>query len=129
MGLGNTAKKLQTLADTAEKLYSRVTEIREQVIATQETVKATSERMDRVEAELAEQRAILDELADKEGIDVESVIAGAHIAEAETTSDAVGEDAADPATEDSSTEPTDDESTADGSESPVDEDGTSTTRD
>jgi DNA anti-recombination protein RmuC len=128
MGLGNTAKKLQTLADTAEKLYSRVTEIREQVRETQATVQETSDRVDRMEAELAEQRAILDELADREGIDVDSVIAGAHIAEAEATSTAVGDEDTDAdADVDAGQEATstDDASEGDdGQEIPVDENAT-----
>lgn len=112
MGLGSTAKKVQTVADTAEKLYVRVNEMREQVEQLRQTVSTTEERLERVEAELAEQRALVAALAEERGVDVESVLAdveaptdpddaerdlarGADEPEAGTTSADDDEDAAD----------------------------------
>jgi len=46
MGLGSTAKKLQTVADIAEKLYAKVNEIRERVEAMQGAVQSTEERVE-----------------------------------------------------------------------------------
>jgi len=95
MGLGSTAKKLQTLADTAEKLYSRMNDLRTQLVETQETVQESTERLDRLESEMAEQRAVLDALAREQGLDVETISAEAHISEAETAADeAAGEEGA-----------------------------------
>jgi len=83
MPLGSTAKKLQKVANTAEDVYGRLAELREQVLETQETVEETSRRIDRLEAEAAEQRALLEAIAEDLGIDLDAVTARAHIGEAE----------------------------------------------
>ncbi|UIO99241.1 DUF5798 family protein [Halobaculum sp. CBA1158] len=74
MGLGSTAKKLQTVADLAEKLYAKVNEIRERVEAMQGAVQTTEERVKTLERDLAEQRAIVEAMAEAEGIDVAAVV-------------------------------------------------------
>lgn len=93
MGIGGTAKKLQKVAEMGEELYKRINDLRAQVSEMRETVTATHERVDRLENEVAEQRAILKALAEHEGIDVDALIAEAHITEAEsdTTTDAGGD--------------------------------------
>lgn len=83
MGLGSTARKLQKVADFAEDLYKRLNELRDQVKEMQSTVVATKERVERLEAENREQRALLEEIAREQGIDLDAVTAKAHIAEAE----------------------------------------------
>ncbi|MEF8780177.1 MAG: DUF5798 family protein [Haloferacaceae archaeon] len=94
MGLGGTAKKIQTLADTAEKMYTRMNDLREQVQATQESVTDTTRRVKRLENEMAEQRALLNAVAKELDVDVEKVSAEAHILNAEETEgDATGEEA------------------------------------
>jgi septal ring factor EnvC (AmiA/AmiB activator) len=103
MGIGGTAKKLQKVAEMGEELYKRINDLRTQVSEMRETVTATHERVDRLENEVAEQRAILQALAEQEGIDVESLIAEAHISEAESDvtveTDDTHEDTDDPAEE------------------------------
>lgn len=74
MGFGSTAKKIQTVADTAEQLYAKVNEVRQQVEEMRETVTTTEERVERLEGELAEQRALVAALAEEQGIDPESVV-------------------------------------------------------
>jgi chromosome segregation ATPase len=93
MGIGGTAKKLQKVAEMGEELYKRINDLRAQVAEMRETVTATHNRVDRLEKEVAEQRAILQALAEREGIDVDALIAEAHISEAESgvTADAGGE--------------------------------------
>jgi chromosome segregation ATPase len=83
MGIGGTAKKLQKVAEMGEELYKRINDLREQVNEMRETVTATHDRVDVLESEVAEQRAILEALARKEGIDLDAVVAEAHITEAE----------------------------------------------
>lgn len=83
MGLGNTAKKLQRVADMAEKLYQKIDELRSQVNEVKEHVETTSRNVERIERDLDEQRAILDALAREQGIDVDSLMAEAAIEEAE----------------------------------------------
>ncbi|WP_458189825.1 DUF5798 family protein [Haladaptatus sp. NG-WS-4] len=74
MGLGSTAKKIQKVADTAEKLYAKLNELREQVLAIRDSLEATDERVQHLETENAKQRALIEALAEEQGIDVETVI-------------------------------------------------------
>ncbi|MFB6068374.1 MAG: DUF5798 family protein [Halobacterium sp.] len=83
MGFGSTAKKLQKVADTAEELYGRINDLKEQMREMQQTVNGTSERVERLEREVHEQRAILERLAEQDGIDVAAVTADVHITDAE----------------------------------------------
>ncbi len=83
MGFGDTAKKIQTLADRAERTYQKINELREEVEETQTTVLDTSERVQKLENEMAEQRAVLDAVAREVGVDLESVSTEAHITDAE----------------------------------------------
>lgn len=83
MGFGDTAKKIQTLADKAERTYQKINELRSEVEETQTTVLDTSERVQQLENEMAEQRAVLDAVAREVGVDLESVSTEAHITEAE----------------------------------------------
>lgn len=82
MNITGTAKKIQMLADMAEKTYQKLNELRTEVEHTQETVNATSERVQKMENEMAEQRAILDAVAREVGVDLDSVSTDTHIDEA-----------------------------------------------
>ncbi|MFC6825583.1 DUF5798 family protein [Halopelagius fulvigenes] len=101
MGLGGTAKKLQKVAEMAEDVYARLNDLRDQIHAMRETVDETKDRVDTLETESAEQRAILEAIAEEQGIDVETVTATAHIkeAEADETAGAGDADAADAPTD------------------------------
>ncbi|MGM0448174.1 MAG: DUF5798 family protein [Methanobacteriota archaeon] len=83
MGFGDTAKKIQTLADRAERTYKKISELRDEVDETQETVIDTSERVKTLENEMAEQRAVLDAVAEEVGVDLARVSTEAHITDAE----------------------------------------------
>lgn len=110
MGLGSTAKTIQRVADMGEKVYSRLNDVRDQLTELRSTVQTTDERVAQLEFELVEQRAILDAVAEQQGVDVESVIAESHIDEAEgvdqapatdddaadSSSSSVADDASDP---------------------------------
>jgi hypothetical protein len=87
MGIGGTAKKIQKVAEMAEDVYKKLNELREQVVEMRETVGETKARVDNLEAENAEQRAILEAIAEEQGIDLDAVIADAHITEAEEADD------------------------------------------
>ncbi|OYR53551.1 DUF5798 family protein [Halorubrum halodurans] len=87
MGFGDTAKRIQTLADKAERTYQKINELRSEVEETQTTVLDTSERVQALENEMAEQRAVLDAIAREVGVDLDSVSTEAHIAEAEAAGD------------------------------------------
>ncbi|MFB6297389.1 MAG: DUF5798 family protein [Salinirussus sp.] len=87
MGLGDTAKKLQTVIDAAEKLYSRMNEVIERLSTLREEVETTSHQIDALERELAEQRVLVEAIADCEGIDVEAVLENADLPEVDATTD------------------------------------------
>ncbi len=74
MGLGGTAKKLQKVMDAAEQLYSKMNEVITELREVQSEVETTSEQVDRIKRDLAEQRALLEAVAEQQGIDVETVI-------------------------------------------------------
>lgn len=93
MGLGSTAKKIQKVADTAEKLYAKLNELREQVLAIRDSLEATDGRVQQLEIENAEQKALIEALAREQGIDVESVLDDVE------TPDSVEEKVADDGTE------------------------------
>jgi septal ring factor EnvC (AmiA/AmiB activator) len=94
MGLGSATKKIQQVADTAEKLYEKLNELRAQVSAMREDVTETRQRVDAMEHQVDRQAVLLEALAEKEGIDVDRLYAEAAIEEAEPIPDAEGEDTA-----------------------------------
>lgn len=76
MGLGGTAQKLQKVASMAEDVYAKLNEVRQQLVELNETV-------DSIDRRTVENRALIERLAEQQGIDVESVLAEAAIEEAE----------------------------------------------
>ncbi|MDR9380845.1 MAG: DUF5798 family protein [Natronomonas sp.] len=96
MGLGGATRKLQKVADMGEELYSRISELREQMLEVHETVKETDKRVATLENKVDGQTAIIEALADSEGIDVDELLTETAIEEAEPEGcDEVGDDAAD----------------------------------
>ena len=72
--IGGAGKKLGTMVELAEELYERVNELRSRLEAVDETVESTADRVESIEREAAEQRAILEAMAEAQGIDVEVVV-------------------------------------------------------
>lgn len=87
MGLGSTAKKIQTVADTAEKMYRRLNALRKEVESTKRTVEETGERVETLETEIAEQRVILAALGEELDVDIEAAVDDAAVG-AESDGDA-----------------------------------------
>lgn len=83
MGLGSTAKKLQTLAERAEQLYTQLKALQERVIELEESVDATTDRVAELENDSEKQLVLLKAIAREHDIDVEQVLAEAAIDEAE----------------------------------------------
>ncbi len=111
MGLGSTTKKIQMLADTAEKMFHRLNEVREQVETTQTTVQDTGDRVQQLETEVVEQRAILEAIATDLDIDLDAVSADAHINDAEAADAEAVEDTETSAADDAATPDGDDTET------------------
>ena len=79
MGLGSTAKKIQTVADTAEKMYRRLNALRKEVESTKRTVEDTGGRVQSLEAEVAEQRVILEAIGEELDVDIEAAVDSAEL--------------------------------------------------
>jgi len=104
MGLGSATKKIQQIADTAEKLYERLNELRAQVNAMREDIAETRTQVDAMEHRVDRQAVLLEALAEKEGIDVDQLYAGAAIEEAEPATGEVSEVVAEAEADGSTTE-------------------------
>lgn len=74
MVLGGASQKISTIVELAEELYEKVTELREQLAATRETLDGVDDRVRGLEREADEQRAILEAVAAAQGIDVDDVL-------------------------------------------------------
>lgn len=83
MGLGGATKKLQKVADMGDELYGKINELRDQILEMRATVQHTHERVEALENKVDQQGAILEALAAKEGIDVDTILTEVAIEEAE----------------------------------------------
>lgn len=83
MGLGGATKKLQKVADMGDELYGKINELREQVVEMRVTVQDTNRRVAALENKVDQQAAVLEALAEEEGIDVDAVLTEVAIQEAE----------------------------------------------
>ncbi len=93
MGLGSTAKKIQMLSDSAEKMYRQVQEMQGRIVGLEEEVDETHETVTRLDDRVAEQRALLVAIAEEQGLDAEAILADAAIEEAEPTAEGASADA------------------------------------
>lgn len=89
MGLGSTAKKIQLVSEKAEQMYKQVQELQQRIIGLEGAVDETHDTVTDLETDIAQQRALLEALAEDRGLDTEAIIAGAAIDDAEA---ADGED-------------------------------------
>jgi len=83
MGLGSTAKKIQMLSDSAEKMYRQVQEMQGRIVGLEEEVDETHKTVTKLDDRVAEQRALLVAIAEKQGLDAEAILAEAAIEDAE----------------------------------------------
>ena len=94
MPLGGVTDKVQKILDTAEELYQRVMELREQMMEVSETVQETDRKVEALENKVDHQSAILEALAEREGVDVDELVTEVAIEEAEPDEATDGNDAA-----------------------------------
>ena len=117
MPFGDTAKKISRVADIAEKLYERLNQVIEQVQDVRERVEDTSDQIESMDRELAEQRVIVEALAEQEGIDTDALVAE-QLPDPEPEADGDGEstaaDGASASADDGATSTTDDGTTDGG---------------
>jgi len=100
MGLGSTAKKLQKIADMADDLYRKLNEQKEQLQELRNTVEETSDRVEGIDREQAEQRALLEAIAEEQGLDTDAILTEAVIEDAEAAADDQPADGAAPTADD-----------------------------
>jgi TolA-binding protein len=87
MGFGSTAKKLQKVADIADDLYAKVNEQREQLQELRSSVETTSDHVEAIDQEQTKQRALLEALAEEQGLDTDAILAETEINDSEPTAD------------------------------------------
>ena len=97
MNITKTKKRIQRLIKVAEESYKKITQLMEQMDRLQTDLETTSEQVDHIEYELAEQRVLLEAVAEQEGVDVETLLAEAELppepdSETERQDDEEGED-------------------------------------
>ena len=85
MPFGDTAKKIQRLSTLAEQTYEKLNQLVSQLQDLRERVESTSDQIESMDRELAEQRAIVEALAAEQGVDVDEVVASVHADEADET--------------------------------------------
>ncbi len=94
MDIAGTKKKIQRVVKVAEETYKKINEVIEQVEQLREDLEKTSEQVDHIEREQAEQRALLESLAEEQGLDVDGILEDVEYPERlqETDSEAEAED-------------------------------------
>lgn len=95
MGLGSTTKKIQMMADKAEQLYAQLNEVKKQLEDLRVKVDRTHDTVSDLEIKHEQNRAILEALAEQQGVDVEKVITEASIENVEDPGSAAGAPAED----------------------------------
>lgn len=79
MDIAGTKRKVQRLIKVAEESYKKISELLERMERLQNDLETTSRQVDHMEYELAEQRVLLEALAEQRGVDVETVLAEADL--------------------------------------------------
>jgi DNA anti-recombination protein RmuC len=74
MDIAGTKKRIQRLIKVAEESYKRINSLRERMDKLQTDLESTSSQVDHIGYELAEQRVLLEALAEQEDIDVETLL-------------------------------------------------------
>jgi septal ring factor EnvC (AmiA/AmiB activator) len=86
MDIAGTKKKIQRATKVAEESYKKMNEMMEKIQQLQEDLATTSTQVDHMEYDLAEQRVLLETIADQHGLDVDQLLEEADLpAEPNTT--------------------------------------------
>mgnify|MGYP006291409165 FL=1 len=74
MDIAGTKKKIQRVVKVGEETYKKINEVIEKIEKLQTDLAKTSEQVDHIEREQAEQRALLEALAEEQGLDVDDIL-------------------------------------------------------
>jgi len=88
MGLGSTTKKIQLLAERAEQLYARLNEVQEEMVHLRENLDETHDSVTTLKHHSRENRALLEAIAEEQGVDVDAVLTEAAIEDVDAAADA-----------------------------------------
>jgi DNA anti-recombination protein RmuC len=92
MDITGTKKKIQRASKIAEKSYKKMNELLERMQRMEQDLETTSQQVDQMEYEMAEQRALLEAIATQHGLDVEQVLDEADLPEQPTAGSEPEED-------------------------------------
>jgi chromosome segregation ATPase len=81
MDIAGTKKKIQRATKVAEESYKKMNEMLERMQGMEEDLQTTSDQVDYMEAELAEQRVLLEAIAEEQGLAVDEVLGDADLPE------------------------------------------------
>lgn len=81
MDIAGTKRKIQRATKVAEESYKKMNEMLERMQGMEEDLQTTSDQVDYMEAELAEQRVLLEAIAEEQGLAVEEVLGDADLPE------------------------------------------------
>lgn len=79
MDIAGTKRRVQRLVKVAEESYKKISELLERMERLQTDLETTSRQVDHIEHELAEQRVLLEAVAESQGLDVETLLAEADL--------------------------------------------------
>lgn len=74
MDIAGTKQKVQRVVKVAEETYKKINQVIEQVEQLQEDLEQTSDQVDHIEREQADQRALLEALAEEQGLNIEAIL-------------------------------------------------------
>lgn len=72
--IGGTKKRIQRLMKVVEESYKKVNELLERMDTLQTDLETTSDQVDHIEYEVAEQRVLLEAIAEAQGLDVNELL-------------------------------------------------------
>lgn len=76
MDIAGTKKKIQRVVKVGEETYKKINEVIEEIEKLQENLAKTSDQVDHIEREQADQRALLEALADEQNLDIDEILDG-----------------------------------------------------
>ncbi len=81
----------------ADDLYTKLNEQKQQLQELRDTVEETSDRTERIDQEQTEQRALLEAIAEEQGLDTDAILTDAVIEDAEAPADGESAESEQPA--------------------------------
>jgi methyl-accepting chemotaxis protein len=81
MDIAGTKRKIQRATKVAEESYKKMNELLERMQRMQQDVETTSEQVDRIEYDVARQGALIEAIAESQGLDTDEVLAAADLPE------------------------------------------------